>query len=110
MGRATPLGPWETRDWPSWERPKKSFTEIALGTSVKCDVRGTLRVAAGCTSVFGNGEQRHESRGVAAASRVAVGFDDRRGVGTNHRETCPLSRVDFIRDVLILRGVLVRAL
>jgi hypothetical protein len=63
MGRATPLEPWETRDWPLWERPKKSFVVIASGTSVQCDVKRTLRGAAGRIRVFGNGQQRLNREG-----------------------------------------------
>ena len=64
MGRATPLGPWETRVWPQLERPKKSFGVIAMNTGAKCDVIFTLRVVGVWTQAFGIG-QRRSSRNVS---------------------------------------------
>src|ERR1700722_7941240 len=58
MGRATPLGPWETRYWPPWERPKKSIGVIASNASSQCDVKFTLRAAVAASPAFGIGQQR----------------------------------------------------
>ena len=38
MGRATPLGPWESSDWPSRGRPKKLFGAKNSHAGMKSDV------------------------------------------------------------------------
>src|SRR5271154_5895524 len=101
MGRATPLGPWETHDWRPKERPTKwprANEPPSFGTEQRSSINhvGSVRAFLAVfirTTLFASSRRQSLGR---RRGHLVFGLVAR--LATGHRENRPLSPVRFDPD------------